>query len=102
MRNSFMVDNSSRVIVSRSCSKPILTVGSRANNMIARLIGMAKKDMKCMIDIQLPIPEEQSARPRFSYFVIIRSLIKTSSILVRKEKSGASGNETAKKAMKPS
>ena len=66
------------------------------------LIGMAKKEMKFMIDIQLPIPADYLAMSRLPYFAIIFSLICTSMTFVRKQNRGARGNETAKKAMKPS
>ena len=63
---------------------------------------MAKYEIKFMMDIQLPMPFVASEILRRPYVPICCSLILISSRLVKKEKRGANGNATAKKATNPS
>lgn len=65
------------------------------------MIGMAKNEMKLMIDIQSPIPLELRAIWRLPYNDMVFILILMVSKLVRKLKRGASGKATAKNAMNP-
>lgn len=65
-------------------------------------MGMAKYEMKFMIELQLPIPPVHSDMFLLPYFAIWLSLMSTSSKLVKKEKRGAKGNAVAKNAIKPS
>ena len=76
-------------------------IGFLAKRRMAKLIGMAKKEMKLMMDIQLPIPLELRAICLLPYYPMVFNLIMISSKLVRKLKRGANGKDTAKNAMKP-
>ena len=65
------------------------------------LTGIAKKEIKPMIDIQLPIPFEATAWLLRPYSLIVCNLILISNRFVKKEKRGANGKAKAKNAMKP-
>ena len=65
-------------------------------------MGIAKYEMKLMIDDQFPMVLVHSATLRRPYLAICCSLILISSRFVRNENSGAKGKAVAKNAIKPS
>lgn len=95
-------DYSSMGMLSMSYKAPISpAAGFRTNIKMLKLTGTAMKEMNSVTESQLPMLFASSAMSRRSYFVICFSFRNICIKLVRKEKMGAIGNATAKRATKP-